>query len=194
MSICGHLDLCKKIMGSSSLWPDRLYDNHYMHTSTFNKPLGLLFGTGEHYKRAHRLTLKLLHQFEFFKPSRMESFITYEISEIESNLEKNIGKHGGEYTFCTHGMFQIATLNNIWQLIAGRRFAYDDPSVHEMLDSWNKANREQSIGFTMLEIIPFLKYFPRLSFLQSTQHMSNITYDHFRVSVGHPLINQCKLK
>ena len=172
-------------MGSSSLWPNRLFENHYMHTASFNKPLGLLFGTGEYYKRANRLTLKLLHQFGFFKPSRMESFIVYEVSELESKLQKNIDENGGvEYTFSTHGMFQIATLNTVWFLIAGTRFSYDDPAAHEMLGSWNVANREQSIGFTILEILPFLKYFPGLTFLKSTQRMSNIMYGHFRVSLS----------
>ena len=168
-------NICKKIM-SSPLWPDRVSLNHYMHRSTFDKPLGLLFGSGEWREKSSRLTVKLLHHFEFFKPQRMESLISFEMSEIEADLTKRIDEAGGTLIFSPHTMFEVGTMNVVCQVLFGQRYSSRDPMVLELLDKMNTANREFSLGYTMLEVIPWLKYFPRLSWLHSLAFCSDMVY------------------
>ena len=55
MACISELNLAKKIM-SSSEWLNRCWANHYLHSTTFNKPIGLLFSNGDHWKEAKRLT------------------------------------------------------------------------------------------------------------------------------------------
>ena len=161
---------------SSSLWPDRVSLNHYMHRSTFDKPLGLLFGSGEWREKSSRLTVKLLHQFEFFKPQKMEGLISFEMSEIEGDLANRIDEAGGKLIFSPHTMFEVGTMNIVCQILFGRRYSSRDPKVLELLDKMNTANRGFSLGYTMLEVIPWLKYFPRLCWIHSIGVCSDMVY------------------
>ena len=162
---------------SSPLWPDRVSLNHYMHRSTFDKPLGLLFGSGELREKSSRLTVKLLHQFEFFKPQKMEGLISFEMSEIESDLSQRIdGTENGKLIFSPHTMFEVSTMNVVCQVLFGKRYNPKDPMVLKLLEKMNVANREFSMGYTILEVMPWLKYFPRLSWIQSLIVASDKTY------------------
>ena len=175
--------MSKKIM-SSSLWPDRVSLDHYMHRTTFDKPLGLLFGGGELREKSSRLTVKLLHQFEFFKPQKMEVLISFEMSEIEADLSQRIdGTENGKLIFSPHTMFEASTMNVVCQVLFGKRYGLKDPMVVKLLEKMNRANREFSAGYTMLEWMPRLKYFPRLTWLYSTMVCSDMTYKICAVSI-----------
>ena len=176
------LDLCKKIL-SSPLWPNRLYDNHYINTCNFGKPLGLLTGNGEHFKHARALTVKLLHQQGFFNRAKMENYVAFEMAELESKLSRCIEDSYGEITFCPHHMLEVSTLNVVWRILVGKRFERDDdPVLHEMLCLMNEANKNFTVLYTVLEVIPGLKYFPKLTSLVYIQSFCNYFYRVLRVS------------
>ena len=177
------LELSKKIM-TCPRWANRFPQNHYMYTTTFGKTIGLLFGNGMRWKEARRLTLKLLHQLEFFKPTKMESFIMPEIVEIVELLGEKVDaveQAGDPYCFSPHQMFEVATLNVVCQVIMERRFHHSDPQVQQMLEEMNVANREFSAAYTVLEAFPWLKHIPPLTFLGSAKRFSNLMYDFFKV-------------
>ena len=178
------MDVCKKVM-TCSHWANRFPHNHYMFTTTFDKDIGILFGNGSRWKEARRLTLRLLHQLNFFKPNKMELFIMPEIEEIVDMLGQKVDPAAGAgaepYIFSPHQMFEVGTLNVVCQVIMERRFDHSDPQVIHILDEMNRANREFSAAYTILEFFPWLKHIPRLTFLGSAQRFSNLLYDFFRV-------------
>ena len=175
---------------TSSNWSDRFHENHYLFRASFGKPYGFLFAGGKYYKRASKLALKLLHQFEFFKPCRMEGLVTFEASELAAALEHRIGvdaekngQHGRKWlTFTPHAMFQRNTLNAIWQVVVSSRFEVDDdPVFRKLMALLNKFNRAFDLPNSLVEFIPFLRCFPALTFLGPLYDCSNFYYKIFGV-------------
>ena len=183
---------------SSTNWPDRIYDNHYLSKTSFGKPYGVLFSSGKYYKVAHKLALKLLHQFEFFKPALMEGLVAFEAAEFVTELDKRIGSaqtdkaqrrnddKGAEekfwLTFSPHQMFERNTLNVIWQVVSSSRFdSDDDPVFKKLMASLSLANRTFVVPNTILEVFPILRHIPRLTFLGPLYDCSHYYYSVFRV-------------
>ena len=199
-----------KLIMTSSSWPDKFYENHYLFKASFGKPYGVLFGGGKYYKRASKLAFKLLHQFEFFKPSRMEGLVVFEATEAAAALEQRVaaaaipaekdnpdhmqeeGKDGRKWlTLCPHTMFERNTLNIIWQVVASSRFDKDDDPIFEKLMAlMNRFNRTFELPNSILEVFPILRHFPSLTVLGSLYECSNFYYKVFRVI---PTANQCGL-
>ena len=167
---------------SSSDWINRLSQNHYLYDASFNKPIGLLFSNGSDWKEARKLTLKLLHQLDFFRPKHFEKFITYEVNQVEQGLRKRIEENGGqEVTLCPHQMFEIHTLNIVYQVIMKKRFEHGDPFAEELLRTLNEANREFNAGSSILDVFPWFRHIPGLTFLDLWKRASIVCYDYFRV-------------
>lgn len=174
---------------NSSKWISRLPENHYLYSSHFNKPLGLLFGNGQWWKEARKLTLKLLHQLDFFRLENMERFITFEINQVKNGLDEKIKESaagtGGEAVIRVHQMFEVHTLNIVYQVIMGKRFEDDDPIVEKILSTMNAANRDFNIGTSVLEIMPWLRLVPGLkTYMNTYDAASQVCYDYFKVSGG----------
>ena len=175
------LDLAKRLMSSSD-WVNKYWDSHYLYTASFHKPIGLLFSNGQHWKEARKLTVKLLHQLDFYKPSRMEEFISFEMAEVEQVLTENISENGGQVTFSPHQMFERSALNIVCQVIMGKRFDREDPVAEKILSTANAANRQFNPGCSVLDVIPWLRHVPGLTFIDSFKRASNVVYDYFSVS------------
>ena len=171
---------------NSSKWANRLPENHYFYRSTFNKSLGLLFGNGEWWKESRKLTLKLLHQMDFFRMENLERFITLEIDQVKSFLDEKINEgvtNHEEAVICVHNMFELHTLNIVYQVIMGKRFESSDPFVEKLLSTMNEANRNFNLGSSVLEIMPWLMYVPGLkTYMNSLKVTSQVCYDYFKVS------------
>ena len=166
---------------TSPRWASRFPQNHYLHTTTFDKSIGLLFGNGQRWKEARRVTLKLLHQLDFFRPAKLESFVVPEIVEIVKTLGEKVdcaNEAGSTHYFSPHQMFQVAALNVVCQLVMGRRFHHTDKEAVWILEQLSRSNLEFTAS---LEVFPWLKHFPFLTFLGSHQRGSNILYGFFRV-------------
>ena len=188
---CTDLALSKEILSSSSGWLDRIYENNCFSKSSFGKPNGLLAGGGNYFKSAHKLALKLLNQFEFFKPSRMEGLVAFEAAEFEAELCKRIsgasdavrqGNHTW-LTLCPHKMFERYTLNVIWQIVSSSRFEKDDPLLTEMMKMQNRANQSFNYPNSILEVFPGLQHTPAAAwtYIGPMIEVSDFYYRIFRV-------------
>ena len=118
-----NLKTAKNIM-SSAAWINRLPPLYYFTDATFGKPIGLLFSNGNDWKEARKLCFKLLHQLDFFRSRHIEGFISFEIAQVENDLQKRIQENGAEeLTMCPHQMFELATLNILYQVIMNKRLS-----------------------------------------------------------------------
>ena len=168
---------------SSSAWINRVPPNHYLHEGSFKKPLGLLFGNGNDWKEVRKLASKLLHELDFFKPKHLEKFIVYEISQVEKELKTRIEKNGGnEVTLCPHQMFEIHTLNIVYQVMMKKRFEHGDPVAEEILRTANEANRQFNLGTSIVDVFPWLRHIPGLTFADAAHRAANACYNYFTVS------------
>ena len=170
---------------SSPSWINRVPLNFYTHDASFGKPLGLLIGGDNDWKEARKLTTKLLHQLDFFKPKHLEEFVTHEIAQVEQELRTRIEKSGGkEVTLCPHQMFEIHALNIVYQVMMKKRFEHGDPVAEEILRTANEANRQFNLGSSILDVFPWLRHIPGLTFMDSVKRASDVCYNYFTVSNG----------
>ena len=176
------LKTAKEIMSSPD-WINRFSPNHYLLDANFKKPLGLIWGGGNDWKQVRKLSSKLLHELDFFKPKYLENFIVYEVSQLEKALKTRIEKNGGyEVTLCPHNIFEIHTLNIVYQVMMKKRFEHGDPVAEEILASINEGNRQFNVGSSIVDVFPWLRHIPGLTFMDAVKRASDVCYNYFTVS------------
>ena len=111
--------------------------------------------------------------------------MSFEVAEVQRELQSKIDAANGEVYHSPHQMFEVPTLNVVCQTMMGERFHHDDPIVWKIVESMNKMNREFSLCYSPIDILRWLKYFPRFTFLGSFQNCSYVFYDYFRVKLYH---------
>ena len=79
------LSLCQKILNHPA-WPNRVKSNSIFHILSFGKPLGLVYGCGEEYRRAKRTTIRTLHRMGFYKVAQLEQFVAPQVSALLRTL------------------------------------------------------------------------------------------------------------
>lgn len=180
------LEVAKKILNSSS-WPDRVTSNYFMHLIAYNKPLGLIFGCGETYRKTKKLAVRLLHQLDFFKTDKIEKFSSLEISELCDKLEKKIVEKGANNSLVVkpHKLFQAHALSIIWQVIVGTRFDSKNPILNNFLKMVMDGAKKYTSGHTGSDAkSPLVRFFNRIRcfHLAYVSHME--TYSIFKVVIG----------
>ena len=176
------LKTAKEIMGSAA-WINRVPPTYYLNGASFKKPLGLVFGTGNDWKEVRKLASKLLHELDFFKPKHLEKLILYEIAQVEQELKVRIEKSGGcQVSLCPHTMFEIHTLNIVYQVMMKKRFEHGDPVAEEILRTANEANRQFNAGTSILDVFPWLRRIPGLTFMDAVKRASDVCYSYFTVT------------
>lgn len=98
----------------------------FFHDRSFGKKLGVFFSDGPYWVEQRRFTLRHLRDFGFGKRS-MEEFI---MEEIEDTIKEITQTEIMQVT----GLFTIATLNVLWRMIAGARYARDDAEMLMLLE------------------------------------------------------------
>jgi len=93
--------------------------------------LGLTGSEGEQWSAQRRFALRNLRDFGFGKKS-MESLAHEDITELIGNLKKEVG-----HPIATAGRFHTAVLCSLWNIIAGEKFAHDDPAFKDVLNKLN---------------------------------------------------------
>ena len=179
MASIADLNVAKQIMSSPD-WTDRFKEDYYLQSPSPNKPLGLFFGSGEHWKQSRILTLRLLHHLNFFKGDTLDRLTLVEMNEAESTILKAIEDSGkGEATLCTRLMFTKHTLNIVMQVILGQRFEGDDVDIKNVKEASEVFNREFNAGFSVLEGAPWLKFVPGFTYYRSFRRASVAAVDFF---------------
>ena len=187
--IVDDLNVAKQVMKAPG-WTNRFPDGHYIFDLSFKKPLGLLFGNGKDWKEARRITMKLLHNLQFFKQNYTESLVSYEAAEFERRLIENMGKNGqGFVTICPpkDTDFGFHSLNVLLHLIMSKRFEYGDPVVEDLLHLFDRSGRLTNIGTTAVDFFPWLRHIPGLTFMDALKRSSDACYNLFRVIMSNAI-------
>ena len=116
---------------------------------SFNKYLGVFFSDGPFWLEQRRFTLRHLRDFGFGKKS-MGDIIAEEVEDAIQEMSRNV-------TFQANGMFAISTLNVLWGMIAGTRYARDDAQLKPILQRLKKVFRSGNPSGGIIQAFPILK-------------------------------------
>ena len=174
------LEISKRIMNSSA-WSNRFPSNYFFHKKPFLKPNGVLFGNGSSWKEARKLTMKLLHQMDFYRRENIENFINFELKDFEDEMLQSVKDGGGSATMTMHHKFEVYALNIVYQVILGLRFHRDDPVAKKMMTLINAANRELNLGTSVLDVFPWLVRVPFVKIMTNVTNANNFMHDYFKV-------------
>ena len=177
------LNTAKEIMKAAG-WANRFPDGYYVFDICFKKPLGLFFGSGKDWKEARRITIKFLHNLQFFKQDHMESLISYEAAELEQRIVQKIeGSGQGCVTICPPEEidFRLHTLNVLLHVIVSKRFEHGDPRAENFLKLMDRAHEESHFGTSVLDFVPWLRYIPDLTFMDHWKRASEACFGIFQV-------------
>lgn len=97
---------------------------------------GVLFTDGTKWSQHRRFSLRHLRSFGFGH-RKMEDHL---ITEAE-DLVKFLHKQSLVGPVPMHSAFDIAVINSLWSMFAGRRFEYDDQKLKEILQVTHDAFR-----------------------------------------------------
>ncbi|RXG59090.1 cytochrome P450 2L1 [Armadillidium vulgare] len=106
---------------------------------------GLIATNGTHWHDVRRFTLRHLRDLGMGK-SKMVSAVQFEASELVESMKKDAGKSKPLTTD-----IKIAVINVLWQMVASKRYKFDDKMVLEFDDLMNKL--QNNFGYLMLEYV-----------------------------------------
>ncbi|KAL7640129.1 UNVERIFIED_CONTAM: hypothetical protein RMT77_009543 [Armadillidium vulgare] len=138
--------------------------------------LGLIATNGTHWHDVRRFTLRHLRDLGMGK-SKMVSAVQFEASELVESMKKDAGKSKPLTTD-----IKIAVINVLWQMVASKRYKFDDKMVLEFDDLMNKL--QNNFGYLMLvDIFPWLRTI-----------LPKSIYDTFTRKIHHNNISELMLK
>jgi hypothetical protein len=94
---------------------------------SFGAQRGIIFSTGDTWMEQRRFTLKNLRDFGFGKGS-MENLIKDEVVELVQSFRKELNQ-----PVSITSRFNASVLNSLWHIIAGERYALDDPKLGKVI-------------------------------------------------------------
>jgi hypothetical protein len=92
---------------------------------------GLIASEGEQWVAQRRFALRNLRDFGFGRKT-MESMAQEDIVELINGFKRDTG-----LPIDTARRFSTAVLSSLWNIIAGQKFAHDDPKFEEVLTKLN---------------------------------------------------------
>jgi methyl farnesoate epoxidase/farnesoate epoxidase len=121
---------------------------------------GLIFAaTPELWMEMRKFSQRTLRDFGFGKRYSMQSVIELEICDIVQEIKEEIKKTDGVLRVRTN--FLLSVLNVLWCMIAGQRYAHDDPKLVKMLEKNFAMTKAQTFFDPHVIMTPFLrKIFP----------------------------------
>jgi len=137
------------------------------------QPKGITFNFGSEWQELRRFTMRALKDFGFGKAS-MEERILEESSRIEANFRDSAEK-SAEVDISS--VFDKATLNVVWGVVAGKTFLYDDVEIERLLgslDDFLKFGSQLQKG--PLILLPWLRHLPpwRSNFEETREGMDKV--------------------
>jgi hypothetical protein len=117
---------------------------------------GLIFAsTPELWTEMRKFSQRTLRDFGFGKRHTMQSVIELEICDIVQEIKEEIKKTDGVLRVRTN--FLLSVLNVLWCMIAGQRYAHDDPKLVKMLEKNFAMTKAQTFIDPVLLAFPFLR-------------------------------------
>ncbi|XP_064083979.1 cytochrome P450 2L1-like [Macrobrachium nipponense] len=120
------------------------------HFMTDGKEAGVIMSNGQRWVNARRFLLRNLRDLGMGK-SNLDEAIIHEARYLIEDMKRYAGKPS---TFPES--LNIAVLNVVWQMVAGRRYDLHDEEVCDFIKIM-KMLQDDSIGFFILETCPILK-------------------------------------
>lgn len=134
-------------------------DGFFFRLRALGERRGVLFTDGTKWSQHRRFSLRHLRSFGFGH-RKMEEHL---IAEAESLVEvlRKLSLNG---PVPMHNAFDVAVINSLWLMFAGRRFEYDDQKLKEILKVTHDVFRLIDTSGGLLSQLPFLRFiFPELS-------------------------------
>lgn len=100
---------------------------------SMGKELGLIFAaTPELWMEMRKFSQRTLRDFGFGKRYSMQTVIEAEITDLVKEFKAETALSGGILKIRT--TFILSVLNVLWCMIAGQRYAHDDPKLMKMME------------------------------------------------------------
>jgi len=111
-----------------------------------------VFTEGAAWVEQRRFTVQQLKKLGLGR-SKMESLVNEEAEDLLKYLETN-----AKGTFPLHNVFDVAVINSLWAMLAGRRFELDDPRLTSLLQTLRNIFRNAEAAGSILNNMPFLRF------------------------------------
>nr|CAD7571450.1 unnamed protein product [Timema californicum] len=145
-----------------------------LRARTFNKRIGVFFSDGNVWIKQRKFTVRHLREFGIGKKS-MEGIIYEEVENLMKNLKKT-------KTIQVGGYFNIAVVNVLWAVMAGKRFAHDDKEFVKLTRGLFRMFRAGNAAGGIMDLFPLLRYVaPSLGGYKEMKEATNDIYGFFKV-------------
>ena len=174
------MTVAKAIMNDTA-WVNRFPYGHFFYDTSYGKAQGLVFSNGEYWRHARKTSLKLLHQCGFFKVGQIQPVIMSEFLQLETKISSKLTKIGAA-DICFHELFQPHILNIISRILSGRRFEQAEAEGKRIVKNFSDFNHAFNVGASIVEIFPWLRHIPGLTFVDVMKKTCYEQYDYIQVS------------
>ena len=132
--------------------------------------------------------VKLFRQHKLLDQVYLEDLYSSEIRPLLEDLRRRIeqGENNNDCSsavFSPQHSFDEPVMNVVFKILFGRRLDDKENTEGELLDLLNYCNTNFTAGLSSLEYFPFLKHFPKLTWLGSAMKICNMIYDIAAVSL-----------
>nr|CAD7408709.1 unnamed protein product [Timema poppensis] len=136
--------------------------------------IGVFFSDGNVWIKQRKFTVRHLREFGIGKKS-MEGIIYEEVENLMKNLKKTKNIQVGGY-------FNIAVVNVLWAVMAGKRFAHDDKEFVKLTRGLFRMFRAGNAAGGIMDLFPLLRYVaPSLGGYKEMKEATNDIYGFFKV-------------
>ncbi|KAK4324431.1 hypothetical protein Pmani_004929 [Petrolisthes manimaculis] len=160
--------------------------NWYSFRFNLEEKLGIIASNDHVWLTNRRFTLKQLRDLGMGKSKLVEAVHTQTRLMLEEFKKQAAG---GKPMPVPHGL-NIAITNIVWQMVAGKQFAFDDPRINEFNDMTD--DLVTSIGLTAApDFLPWLKYLIPSPILKHVFHINDMEnlrdrlLQYFREEIDH---------
>ena len=148
-----NLGLCQKFLNHPA-WPKRVKSTSLMHLSSFGKSIGLIYGCGQDYKRAKRITNEALNRIGFHNIAKLEDLVAPQVSALLTSLrdfsERTIS--GGKdriqngALWCPKGKLNDFVFTTVWTILVGSKRPEDEITIKQFMKGVNDGSRALKLG------------------------------------------------
>lgn len=168
-------------------WINRFPLEHFIYETSFNKPLGVVLGCGEYWSHSRKLVMKLLHRCGFYNADKMEGIIQSEWDYLEHRLNELFHSESELFGFssvdsiqaCLHRFTMVHSVNLMLEVLFGFTLEADLPETQQFLKKL--INTEFNLGASVVDMFPWLRHIPGLTYMYTYKKNSDACYEYFKV-------------
>ncbi|CAK1556238.1 unnamed protein product [Leptosia nina] len=127
-------------------------DGYFYTMRSFGKKIGIVFSDGTTWTKTRRAVLKHLRNFGYGSRS-MENNICEEVKAIVDLRKLDAGR-----PVVVNHVFDVAIVNIMWKLVAGKRYDLKDNKLKHICDLITKSFQLVDMSGGILTFLPFLRH------------------------------------